>query len=95
MATESTATITRDFKILFKNKFIEKLPAIIDQVMDEVFQEHEEPTEDLCRILEAMEITGYARQTIYDKIHKGTIPYFKKGGRLFFSRSELRNWIKS
>ncbi len=51
------------------------------------------PDMDLCLINGAMELTGRARQTIYQHVHNKEIPYHKKGGRLYFLRSELKEWI--
>ncbi len=33
--------------------------------------------------------------TIYSKCSKGEIPYMKKGKRLYFSQTELTNYLKS
>ena len=39
------------------------------------------------------ELTGYSRQTIYNKIQLGEIPHFKMGGRLRFWLSDISDWI--
>lgn len=43
----------------------------------------------------AMEITGKAKPTIYDLVHKRLIPHSKQGKQLYFSRRELLDWIQS
>lgn len=43
----------------------------------------------------ACEVTGLAKQTIYGRVNNGTIPHFKKGGKLYFMESELLEWLKS
>ncbi|MCT4587483.1 MAG: helix-turn-helix domain-containing protein [Carboxylicivirga sp.] len=43
----------------------------------------------------AMEVTGYAKSTIYNMVSGNKIPYFRKHGRLYFSRSDLLSFIKS
>ncbi len=43
----------------------------------------------------AVEITGKARSTIYDLVHKRLIPHSKRGKQLYFSRKELLDWIKA
>lgn len=48
----------------------------------------------LLSVDQAAELLNLTRGTIYQLIHKGKIPYSKKG-RLYFSESELRNWIKA
>jgi len=46
---------------------------------------------------EVSRLTGYAKNSIYQYVHQGTIPYHKAehGGRkLIFVRAEIENWIK-
>lgn len=42
----------------------------------------------------ASKITGKAVPTIYDLVHKRQIPHSKRGGDLYFSKTDLLNWIK-
>lgn len=48
----------------------------------------------LLNIDQAAQLLKLTRGSIYQLIHKGKIPYSKKG-RLYFSESELRKWINS
>ena len=32
--------------------------------------------------------------TLYDKVHRRTIPFMKEGKRLYFAKSELNDWLK-
>ncbi len=43
----------------------------------------------------ASRITGKAVPTIYDLVHKRLIPHSKQGKDLYFSRTELLDWLKS
>jgi predicted DNA-binding transcriptional regulator AlpA len=43
----------------------------------------------------ASRITGKAIPTIYSLVHQRLIPHSKRGGDLYFSRSELEEWIRS
>lgn len=45
-------------------------------------------------IQEVEEFLHVKRQTIYSYVSKGLIPKKKKAGRLYFSKSELIQWIK-
>jgi hypothetical protein len=51
--------------------------------------------DDIGGIELAMEITGYAEQTIRNKVNKNQIPYKKVQGKIWFSRTELLNMINS
>lgn len=43
----------------------------------------------------ASRITGKAVPTIYDLVHKRLIPHSKNGKDLYFSKSELLEWLKA
>lgn len=49
--------------------------------------------QDLGGLELAVEVTGYQPRTIYKKVHLKEIPHMKRGGRLFFSRTQLEQWI--
>lgn len=53
--------------------------------------------EDFLSIQEIENLTGLARQTIYGRVSKGTIPYYKdaNGGKLRFKKSEILEWMES
>jgi len=42
----------------------------------------------------AMEVTGLAKQTIYQKASTGEIPSFKRGGTRYFNREVLEKWME-
>ncbi len=43
----------------------------------------------------AIQVTGLAKATIYVLSSQNKIPHFKKNKKLYFSKTELLNWIKS
>jgi len=51
-------------------------------------------SEKLLTIKEAAEFLNLTVPTLYSKVHKRTIPFMKKGKRLYFSSVELMNYIK-
>lgn len=56
---------------------------------------NDKPTDELGGLELAELITGLARRTIYKKTHFREIPHLKRGGKLYFKRSELEAWIAS
>jgi len=52
-------------------------------------------TEDIAGIDLAVKLTGLSKQSIYRKSSEGSIPVFRKGGKLYFSRKKLIAWIES
>jgi len=57
--------------------------------------QHEESKEELLILPGVSTLLNLADSTIYGLVHRGEIPHHKKGGRLYFLRSELLDWIKS
>jgi predicted DNA-binding transcriptional regulator AlpA len=54
-----------------------------------------EQSDDILTLDDVVGLTGYAKQTIYAFIGAKSIPFYKKGKKLFFSRVEIENWIKA
>ena len=46
-------------------------------------------------IQEAAKITNNAVGTIYNKVSKKVIPHYKQGGKIYFFRDELLQWLKT
>lgn len=49
---------------------------------------------DILRPVEAAKFVNLALPTLYTKTSKGEIPHMKKGGRLYFSKTELLEYIR-
>jgi excisionase family DNA binding protein len=56
-------------------------------------QEHEE--KDLLNVKETAELLNLTIPTIYSKVNRGELPYMKKAKRLYFSKKELLDFLKS
>lgn len=50
---------------------------------------------DLLTIQEAASFLNLSKHTLYNKVNKSELPYMKMGKRLYFSRTELIDCIKS
>ena len=53
-----------------------------------------EQPEQLLTVLEAAEFLSLTVPTIYSKVSKGELPVMKRSKRLYFSRTELLEYIK-
>jgi len=51
--------------------------------------------EQLLTIQEAAEFLSLSVPTIYSKVSKGELPFMKRGKRLYFSSTELLDYIKT
>ena len=57
--------------------------------------EHRNQEDELLTIDEAAKFVKLSKPTLYGLVHKKSIPYNKKGKRLYFQKAELLDWIKS
>ncbi len=65
----------------------------LDLLLNSSLVEREGPTKDIGNIKVAVEVTCLTSSTIYHLVSKREIPHMKQGGRLYFSRKALREWI--
>lgn len=86
---------------VFFNVPLSKLEPIFKRWIKEVQSEYHlikvEPTDQLERLLtitEASEFLNLTVPTIYSKVSKGELPVMKRSKRLYFSRSELLEYLK-
>ncbi len=83
----------------------EKLPQAVSQLYDKLesierlliennSQSHPE-ADQLLTIQQTAEIISLSIPTIYGLVSRAEIPVCKKGKRLYFSKMEIQDWIKS
>jgi hypothetical protein len=48
----------------------------------------------LITIRESTAITGLVEGSTYNRVRNRTIPFIRKGGRLYFDPDELREWMR-
>lgn len=68
---------------------------LIEQMLNQFFQGTKKPENEFLNVEETAKYLGLATATIYDMAHKKSIPYCKKGKKLYFVQSELNQWILS
>ena len=67
-----------------------------DAVADAIdTQRHSKETDEFLNAKQAAKFLGLSVSTIYQKVHLGTIPHFKRNSRLYFSKADLTSYIKS
>ena len=79
--------------ITSKEDLSEIIQSVVRGVISELIKPQVDvPDEDeIMNIRDASKLTGYAVQSIYQKIKD--IPHSKKFGKLFFSKKDLQQWI--
>ena len=86
------------------NLTLENLPSAVHQLTDKLdtierlLQGLVSPSkahQDLMNINQASEFLNLSKQTIYQKVSSGTLPFMKRSKRLYFSREELTAYLKA
>lgn len=67
----------------------------IEKYLSENSNKQEESNNELLTIDQASDYTSLAKQTIYGMVSERKIPFIKRAGskRLYFSKSELQDWL--
>ncbi len=81
----------------------DSLPRAMASLFDEVKQikslilesSTSQPGDQLLTIEETAEFLHVQKQTLYSYVSKGIIPNHKRAGRLYFSKNDLIEWVKS
>ena len=76
------------------NQLNEKLVNIERLLIQKQDQTSTKPPEKLLTVQEAAEFLNLTVPTIYSKVSKGELPYMKRGKRLYFSSTQLMEYIK-
>jgi len=80
-----------------------ELPEVVRQLFEKVeriemilekFEPKEENESELLNIEEAAEFLKVSVAAIYTKVSRQEIPFSKPGKRLYFNRSELKEWVR-
>lgn len=73
----------------------EDLEAFGQQLLEQAISRRDTASEirEILNVNEAAELTGLARQTLYGMTSQRKIPFFKRGKRILFKRSELEQWL--
>lgn len=83
----------------------ETMPSAIDEIrngqsrLEELVsklltQQPQQEKEEFITLKQVCGLTGYAAPTIYGLVGANSIPYFKRGQRLFFDRAAILAWIR-
>jgi len=67
----------------------------IERLLLQRNQQHNKEDDLLLTIQQAAEILCLSVPTIYGLVSRSEIPCMKKGKRLYFSKEEITNWIKT
>jgi len=87
-----------------ENLTFDLLPKAIQNLTNEVVElksllldkqeQKQEQSEKLLSIKEAAQFLNLSKATIYSKVSKGELPFMKRSKRLYFSSTELLDYLK-
>lgn len=77
---------------------VAEIRRLFHQIIDDYFKGSKplskEANDNLMTVEEAQKLLGMSHATLYSKTATGEIPFHKRGGKLYFFRSDLIEWIK-
>jgi excisionase family DNA binding protein len=86
-----------------KNFSSEQLPDILMRIEERLEKMHDilletykqyAPEDDFIGSKEAAKILKFSLPTLYTKVCKREVPFYKQGNRLYFSKQKLLDWIQ-
>ncbi|RLJ60774.1 AlpA family transcriptional regulator [Lacinutrix venerupis] len=83
-------------KILILNETL--LDQLVDKLVNKIAnssQNHQNDSEELLDVTQTSQLIKLTKPTLYGLVHKNKIPFYKKGKKLYFYKSEILKWIDS
>lgn len=77
------------------DKSFKEIKQELSELKDLLAHAQSQKIRDIGNIDMAVEESGLSKHRIYKLAPAGQFPCIKKGGRLYFSRTAIREWIKS
>ena len=73
---------------------LDRIEGLLVIVKDHKTPESEDDDERLLNVREAARYLGDAVATLYGRTSKNEIPFYKRGKKVYFKKSELLAWIE-
>lgn len=73
---------------------LDRIEGLLVIVKDNKASESEDEEERLLNVREAARYLGDAVATLYGRTSKNEIPFYKRGKKVYFKKSELLAWIE-
>lgn len=73
---------------------LDRIEGLLVIVKDNKAPESEDEEERLLNVREAARYLGDAVATLYGRTSKNEIPFYKRGKKVYFKKSELLAWIE-
>lgn len=71
----------------------EQLDAKLDTILNELRHQNHVSSDELLTIEAAAKLLDLSKATLYGYTHRGTIPFKRRNRKLYFSKTDLIDWI--
>lgn len=72
----------------------ERLKSIEELLTSKTISQPQQPTDTLLTVKQAAKYLSLSVPTIYTKVSKNELPFMKRGKRVYFTESELLDYLK-
>ena len=79
---------------LDENEFKAFLKEALQEIMGDAISKQVESLPEILDVKQAAKFLRLKLTTLYEKTSRKLVPHFKKGNKLYFHYSELKQWIK-
>ena len=81
--------------IVFTETLLDQLVVKLADKIANSSQSDHVSSEELLDVTQTSQLIKLTKPTLYGLVHRNKIPFYKKGKKLYFYRSEILNWINS
>ena len=81
--------------IIFNEILLDQLVVKLADRIAKSSQNQKSESEELLDVSQTSQLIKLTKPTLYGLVHRNKIPFYKKGKKLYFYRSEILNWINS
>jgi len=67
---------------------------LLNEAVSPAEPSYDVPEEGILTVNDVCDKLDLKRGTVYNLTHKQEIPHFKRGGRIYFDRGEIDDWIR-
>ena len=71
----------------------EQLDAKLDTILIELRHQNHVSSDELLSIDDAAKLLSLSKATLYGYTHRGTIPFKRRNRKLYFSKTDLIDWL--
>lgn len=91
--SDDTGRIALKSLIIQLNEMLIHLAAIYDKLPEDTFMDRLNTHSRLLCVEQTAELLNLAKGSVYQKVSKGELPYYKIGRKVYFDKTELEDFV--